>query len=58
MLGGYIKAKDLVQKNSVLMNHVILKIISSPKASLSNTGTALLRPRSNMLRLRPEMPCS
>jgi predicted secreted hydrolase len=40
------------------MNTNILKINSSPKASLNNTGTALFSPRSKALRLRTEMPCS
>lgn len=40
------------------MNLNILKINSSPKASLSGTGTALFSPRSKELRLRTEMPCS
>jgi predicted secreted hydrolase len=40
------------------MNPDILEINSSPKASLSKTGTTLFSPRSRILRLRTEMPCS
>ena len=40
------------------MNPNILNINSSPKASLSNTGTTLFSPRSKVLRLRTEMPYS
>ena len=40
------------------MNSNLFKINSSPKASLSSTGTALFSPRSKVLGLRTEMPCS
>jgi hypothetical protein len=41
-----------------MMNDNVLKINSSPEASLSKTGTALFSPRSKVLRLWTEMPCS
>jgi hypothetical protein len=40
------------------MNPIIFKINSSPKANLSKTGIVLFSPRSKLLRLRTEMPCS
>ena len=41
-----------------VMNFNHFKINSSPKASLSDTGTVLFSPRSKELRLRTEVPCS
>ncbi|MFC1515265.1 hypothetical protein ACFL7E_00745 [Thermodesulfobacteriota bacterium] len=55
---SYIKLSDLDQKTICFDESRRLKINSSPKASPSNTGTALFNPRSKVLRLRIEMPCS
>jgi hypothetical protein len=57
-MGIYQIRRYWLKQHAWMNPKIIFKINSSPKASLSNTGTVLFSPRSKLLRLRTEMPCS